>query len=66
MAFKFNNVNVGEVFFWINPQNSLFYKRCIKISTRRYQDSDGIIYRIRRGAGNVYRPGEVKSNASSN
>lgn len=44
----FRDLKINQTFDFKGPNAALcsFSKRCSKISTRRYQDSDGVVHRI--------------------
>lgn len=43
----FRNLRIGQSFDFIGPNRSnSFFLRCVKISTRKYRDEDGVEHRI--------------------
>lgn len=45
---QFRDLQVGDAFDFVSgvPGMDSFYKRCEKISPRKYQDGDGVQYRV--------------------
>lgn len=45
---KFRELATNQVFDFVSPDRMLnsFYKRCVKVSTRRYNDEDGGEHRV--------------------
>lgn len=46
MTFRFKDLEIGETFDWIGGIYPSFFKRCVKISPRKYRDSDGTEYQV--------------------
>ena len=53
----FGQLRIGAEFDFINdaqPMYNSFYKRCTKITPRKYADQDGVEYRIGSVSAKVY------------
>lgn len=53
----FGQLKIGAEFDFINdaqPMFNSFYRRCTKISARKYRDSEGVEYRIGSLSAKVY------------
>jgi hypothetical protein len=53
-TFRFKDLAIGETFDWIGGEAPSFFKRCTKISPRRYRDGDGQDHRVGSIFANVY------------
>jgi hypothetical protein len=60
----FKELSIGQGFDWINPDSraNSFFKRCTKVSPRRYIDSDGISHRVGRTCARVYHVEPMATN----
>ena len=58
MTFRFKDLNNGETFDWNGGEYPSFFKRCTKISSRKYRDEDGIEYRVGSIYADVYHLGD--------
>lgn len=54
MTFRFCDIDIGDSFDWIGGEYPSFFKRCSKISPRKYRDEDGIEYRVGSKFAYVY------------
>ena len=46
---KFRDLSIGDTFDFVNDSRPIFnsfFLRCKKVSTRRYEDSEGYIHRV--------------------
>jgi len=49
-TFRFKDLEIGESFDWIGGEYPSFFKRCVKISPRKYRDEDDSEYTV----GSIY------------
>lgn len=56
MITNFKNLAIGQSFDFISPNRMMnsFYKRCTKISARKYRDEDGVEHTIGSHYARVY------------
>jgi hypothetical protein len=56
---KFRDLPIGETFDFVSPDRMMnsFYKRCTKISARRYRDDTGTMHRVGSINAAVYHIG---------
>jgi len=57
---KFKQLSIGQSFDFINdekPSYNSFFKKCIKISPRKYTDSDGMTHSVGSINANVFHAG---------
>ena len=58
MTFRFKDLEIGETFDWVGGEHPSFFKRCTKISARRYEDEDSVKYHVGSIYADVYHIGE--------